>query len=114
MTKRHLSGVIAAAATPVLPNLEPDLERFAGWCRWLLDNGCDGLNLCGTTGEATSFSQSQRMALMDTAARRLPLDRLMVGTGAAAVADAVSLTRDRKSTRLNSSHYCASRIPSSA
>src|SRR3546814_6744577 len=98
MTKRHLSGVIAAAATPVLPNLEPDLERFAGWCRWLLDNGCDGLNLCGTTGEATSFSQSQRMALMDTAARRLPLDRLMVGTGAAAVADAVSLTRSEEHT----------------
>ena len=88
-----LGGVIAAAATPLLPDLAPDLKKFTDWCRWLLDNGCDGLNLCGTTGEATSFSQTQRMALMDAASRSLPLDRLMVGTGAAALSDAVTLTK---------------------
>ena len=33
------------------------------------------------------------MAIMDAAAKSLPLDRLMVGTGAAAVGDAVALTR---------------------
>ncbi len=50
--------------------------------------------MLGTTGEATSFSLKQRKRVM-TAYRDagLPLDRLMVGTGAAAVADAVALTR---------------------
>ena len=50
--------------------------------------------MLGTTGEATSFSLEQRKAVMSAyKAAGLPLDRLMVGTGAAATADAVALTR---------------------
>jgi 4-hydroxy-tetrahydrodipicolinate synthase len=93
MTGTRLRGVIAAAATPVTPDLEPDLDRFVGLCRRLLDSGCDGLNICGTTGEATSLTLAQRMAVMSAAASSLPRERLMVGTGAAAVGDAVALTR---------------------
>jgi 4-hydroxy-tetrahydrodipicolinate synthase len=89
-----LSGVIAAIATPVEENGAPDLKRAMKLARWLLDNGCDGLNVLGTTGEATSFSREERMAVMTAyKTNGLPLDRLMVGTGAAAVSDAVALTR---------------------
>src|SRR5579883_1222988 len=89
-----LSGVIAAVATPVEPNGEPDVARATKLARFLLDNGCDGLNVLGTTGEATSFSLAQRQRVMSAYKNAgLPLDRLMVGTGAAAVADAVALTR---------------------
>jgi 4-hydroxy-tetrahydrodipicolinate synthase len=93
MTKSGLRGVIAAAATPITDDLEPDLHRFVALCRRLLDTGCDGLNICGTTGEATSFTAAQRMTIMNTAARELPLDRLMVGTGAASIGDATTLTK---------------------
>jgi len=52
------------------------------------------LNVLGTTGEATSFSLAERMAVMNAyKANGLPLERLMVGTGAAAVSDAVALTK---------------------
>jgi 4-hydroxy-tetrahydrodipicolinate synthase len=88
-----LRGVIAAAATPITAALQPDLDRFVTLCRWLLEDGCDGLNICGTTGEATSFTVAQRMAIMSAAAHALPRERLMAGTGAAAVGDAVALTR---------------------
>ena len=89
-----LSGVIAAIATPIDESGAPDLKRALNLARYLLDNGCDGLNVLGTTGEATSFSRDERMAVMSAyKVEGLPLDRLMVGTGAAAVADAVALTR---------------------
>lgn len=89
-----LRGVIAAVATPVTPDGEPDLARATKLARYLVDNGCDGLNVLGTTGEATSFSLAQRQSVMSAYAKAgLPLDRMMVGTGAAAVADAVALTR---------------------
>jgi 4-hydroxy-tetrahydrodipicolinate synthase len=91
---KTLSGVIAAIATPIEENGAPDLKRAMKLARFLLDNGCDGLNVLGTTGEATSFSLAERKGVMDAyKANGLPLDRLMVGTGAAAVADAVALTR---------------------
>ncbi|MGN6573980.1 MAG: dihydrodipicolinate synthase family protein [Pseudolabrys sp.] len=93
MTKT-LSGVIAAISTPIEESGAPDLARAMKLARFLLDNGCDGLNVLGTTGEATSFSLTERKAVMDAyKANGLPLDRLMVGTGAAAVSDAVALTK---------------------
>ena len=91
---KALSGVIAAVATPIEESGAPDLKRAVKLARYLLDNGCDGLNVLGTTGEATSFSLDERKAVMDAyKANSLPLQRLMVGTGAAAVSDAVALTR---------------------
>jgi len=91
---KTLSGVIAAVATPVDENGTPDLARVIKLARFLLDNGCDGLNVLGTTGEATSFSLAERKTVMDAyKSNGLPLERLMVGTGAAAVSDAVALTR---------------------
>ena len=92
--RKTLSGVIAAIATPIDEAGAPDLARAVKLARYLLDNGCDGLNVLGTTGEATSFSLDERKAVMSAyKAEGLPLDRLMVGTGAAAVSDAVALTR---------------------
>jgi 4-hydroxy-tetrahydrodipicolinate synthase len=90
----ELSGVFAAIATAVDGRNEPDIPRSLALARQLLATGCDGLNVLGTTGEATSFSLDQRRRVM-TAYRDagLPLDRLMVGTGAAALGDAVALTR---------------------
>jgi 4-hydroxy-tetrahydrodipicolinate synthase len=89
-----LQGVIAAVATAIDEQGEPDCTRSTALARFLLANGCDGLNVLGTTGEATSFSLEQRKRVMSAYSDAgLPLDRLMVGTGAASVADAVALTR---------------------
>ena len=91
---KTLSGVIAAVATPIDESGAPDLARAIKLARFLLDNGCDGLNVLGTTGEATSFSREERMAVMSAYKEQgLPMERLMVGTGAAAVSDAVALTK---------------------
>ena len=91
---KTLSGVIAAVATPIDESGAPDLKRATDLARHLLDNGCDGLNVLGSTGEATSFSVDERKAVMTAYKNQgLPLDRLMVGTGAASVSDAIALTR---------------------
>jgi 4-hydroxy-tetrahydrodipicolinate synthase len=88
-----LHGVIAAIPTAVDAG-EPDCARSTRLARFLLANGCNGLNVLGTTGEATSFSILQRQRVMTAyRAAQLPMQRLMVGTGAAALADAVALTR---------------------
>jgi len=91
---KPLSGVIAAIATPIDETGAPDLKRAVNLARYLLDNGCDGLNVRGTTGEATSFSVDERKGVMGAYKENgLPMHRLMVGTGAASVTDAVALTR---------------------
>jgi 4-hydroxy-tetrahydrodipicolinate synthase len=88
----NIAGVIAAVATATEDAGAPDCARSVALARFLLDNGCDGLNVLGTTGEATSYSVEQRKAVMDAYRDAgMPLSRMMVGTGAAATADAVAL-----------------------
>ncbi len=94
MSKR-LRGVFAAVATASTADREVDCAKSIALGHYLLSNGCDGLNVLGTTGEATSLSLEQRRQLMTAYAESgvVPLARCMVGTGAAAVSDAIALTR---------------------
>src|SRR5260370_14009757 len=88
------SGVYAAALTPLNAALEPDLVLFVRHCRWLLDNGCDGLAPLGTTGEANSLSVAQRIALIEAAAGSgIPMAKFIPCSGSCALADAVTVTR---------------------
>ena len=88
------SGVYAAVSTPLTDRLQPNLTMFVKHCRWLLDNGCDGLAPLGTTGEANSLSTPQRLALIDAAASAgLPMSRFIIGGGSCALDEAVTVTK---------------------
>jgi 4-hydroxy-tetrahydrodipicolinate synthase len=87
-------GVNAAVLTPMLPDLSVDLDRMAAHCRWLLANGCNGLGILGTTGEANSLGVSERIAVIEgLIARGIPAAVLLPGTGTTALTDTVLLTR---------------------
>ena len=89
-----LSGVFAAALTPQSADLSPNLKDHAAHCRWLLDNGCDGLAVLGTTGEANSFSVGERIAIMENlVASGIPGKTMMPGVGCCAIPDTVELTK---------------------
>ena len=87
-------GVWAAALTPQNDDLSADLAGMVGHHRWLLDNGCDGVAVLGTTGEANSFSVPERRAVIAAVTEaKLPANRVMIGTGCCAYTDTVELTR---------------------
>ncbi|SMC91125.1 dihydrodipicolinate synthase family protein [Primorskyibacter flagellatus] len=87
-----MQGIIAAVPTPVDAAGVPSETLFLEHARWALANGCDGLNVLGSTGEANSFDSATRRQIMAWAARGLDLDRLMVGTGTPSLAETISLT----------------------
>lgn len=87
-------GVNAAVLTAMNQDLSIDLDRMAAHCRWLLANGCNGLGLLGTTGEAASLGIQERMAVLEgLVARGIPPARMMPGTGTPSLTDTVLLTR---------------------
>jgi 4-hydroxy-tetrahydrodipicolinate synthase len=88
-------GVFAAAVTPLTAALEPDTAAFVAHCRWLLEQGCDGVVPIGTTGEGNSLSVRQRLMIVEAIGKSgIPMPRFIVGTGSCALADAVELTRE--------------------
>ncbi len=89
-----IHGVFCASATPVLADGTPDHATFAAHCKALLAEGCDGIAMLGTTGEANSFSIKQRMELVEKLiAAGVDAGRLLPGTSQTNVADTVTLTR---------------------
>jgi len=89
-----LSGVFAAVLTRLGADGVPDPSATARHCRWLLEHGCNGLSVLGTTGEANSFSVDERLALLDGLAEAgIPGDTLMPGVGYCALPDTITLAR---------------------
>ncbi len=90
----QLSGVYAAALTPLTASGAPDIGLMGAHCRWLLDNGCNGLAILGTTGEANSFSVKERITILDGLTEiGIPCETIIPGTGSCSLTDAVELTR---------------------
>lgn len=94
MANQQITGVYSAAATPLNADGSVDLGLFVEHCARLIAEGCDGVALLGTTGEANSFSSGERRAILEAAvAGGIAPDRLMPGTGTSAVPETVDLTR---------------------
>jgi 4-hydroxy-tetrahydrodipicolinate synthase len=87
-------GVFAAALTPMDGDLYPDHMAFAAHCRRLLEAGCHGVAVFGTTGEATSLSVDERLAALEALIEEgVPGETLLPGTGSSALTDTVRLSR---------------------
>ena len=87
-------GVNAAVLTGYHADLSLDLDRMAAHSRWLLANGCNGLGILGTTGEANSLGISERIEVMEGLIERgIPAGTLLPGCGTTAITDTVLLTR---------------------
>jgi 4-hydroxy-tetrahydrodipicolinate synthase len=87
-------GINAAVVTAMNADLSIDLDRMAAHCRWLLANGCNGLAVLGTTGEANSLGISERIDVLEGLVKRgIPAAKMLPGTGTTAITDTVLLTR---------------------
>ena len=94
MKNALFGGVNAAVLTAMNADLSVDLDRMAAHGRWLLANGCNGLGVLGTTGEANSLGLNERMEVLEgLIARGVPASKMMPGTGCTNLTDTVVLTR---------------------
>ena len=89
----RMKGVFSPVLTPFNADLSPDPDRFARHCRWLIEQDV-GLAVFGTNSEANSLSVGEKRSLLEAlVAAGIPPGRLMPGTGACALPDAIELTK---------------------
>ena len=88
-----LGEVLTAVVTPFDSSGAVDHHRFRELAAFLVDNGSDGLVVAGTTGEAPTLSDDERLELIATAVDAVG-DRATVvaGTGTYSTAHSVHLT----------------------
>jgi 4-hydroxy-tetrahydrodipicolinate synthase len=96
MSRASLSGVYAAAVTPLKPDFTPDLDAIPGFLSFLAGRGCHGALILGTTGEGPSFSPAEREGIWRAALKvreQHPDFRLLAGTGTPSLTETIDLTR---------------------
>jgi 4-hydroxy-tetrahydrodipicolinate synthase len=90
----QLRGVFAPIVTPFRPeDGEVNMLWIARHLEYLQTHGCDGVIACGTNGEAASMSVSERQAVLEKTLEAAGKLQVIAGTGAAALPDAITLTR---------------------
>ncbi|MGH2995764.1 MAG: 4-hydroxy-tetrahydrodipicolinate synthase [Gaiellaceae bacterium] len=88
-----LGEVLTAVATPFDADGSVNLEAFRRLCRHLVENGSDGVVVAGTTGEAPTLSDDERLQLFATAVETIGARATVVaGTGTYSTAHSVHLT----------------------
>jgi 4-hydroxy-tetrahydrodipicolinate synthase len=91
-----LGQVLTAVATPFAEDGSVNFEAFKRLCAHLLENGSDGLVVSGTTGEAPTLTDAERLDLFAAAVEvaREHGGTVIAGTGTYSTAHSVHLTRD--------------------
>ncbi len=91
----NFSGVIAPVLTPFGEDGDPDPARYTEHAEWLLgDGGCNALAPFGTTSEANSLGNDERMDLLeDLVEAGIDPQNLMPGTGTCSLSDTITLTQ---------------------
>lgn len=77
----QLGTVLTAMVTPFKPDGSLDLDAASRLAVHLVDSGCDGLVLSGTTGESPTTTDDEKLALLRTVLEAVG-DRARIITGA--------------------------------
>ena len=96
MCYHPLSGVYAAAVTPLNPDQTIASEDIPEYLAFLAKRGCHGALLLGTTGEGPSFAVEERITIFKAGARireEYPDFRLLAGTGTPSLEETIYLTK---------------------
>lgn len=102
MTAIFPTGVFCAATTPFNADLSVDQGLFAAHCQRLLDDGCTGIAMLGTTGEANSLSTTERKSLLEAVVKSgIAPKKLLPGTGVASIMETVELTQHALANGVN-------------
>lgn len=94
MPKMPWRGVIPAITTPFRQDLTVDHTFLAKHCKWLIENGCDGVVALGSLGEGATLSSAEKKQVLETCVQAIG-DRASVvaGVSALSTAEAVSIAR---------------------
>jgi 4-hydroxy-tetrahydrodipicolinate synthase len=84
--------VITAMVTPFDERGELDLDAAVELANWLVENGSDGLVLCGTTGESPTLTESEELVLFRTVRGAVSVP-VIAGAGSNSTATAVEQTK---------------------
>ncbi|NIM94897.1 MAG: dihydrodipicolinate synthase family protein [Anaerolineales bacterium] len=91
-SKTELEGIIPAVVTPLTEDNQLHIDNLQLHIRTVLDEGCHGILLLGTTGEGPSLSIDERLTVIEAGVEAAVDKVVLVNTGCASLEDTKALT----------------------
>ncbi len=92
-----INGIYAAGLSVLDENLALDVKKTIKHAENLIDNGCHGVAIFGSTGQAQLLSVSEKISLLNDLSRSKYKDNYLIGTGLNSLNETVNLISISKS-----------------
>lgn len=94
MKEFNLTGSIVAVVTPFKSNGEIDVDAFDQLIDWHLEEGTDGIVVCGTTGETPALTQEEDAFLIQRTVERVKgRVPVIAGTGSNSTTECIKYSK---------------------
>ncbi len=104
MSEEHFGRVITAMVTPFADDGSVNYRVAEKLANHLVDNGSDGLVICGTTGESPTLSWSEEYELFKVVKRAVgERAKIIAGTGSNSTTEAIAATEKAAKLSLDGS-----------
>ena len=93
----NIKGIYAASMSVLNQNLTLNIDKTIEHAEMVIDNGCHGAAMLGSTGQAQLIPISEKINLLNKLATNKYKDKYLIGTGLNSLGETINLMRVAKS-----------------
>ena len=96
-----IKGIYAAGMSVFNKDLSLNILKTVKHAEKIIDQGCHGVAIFGSTGQAQLISVSEKISLLNELSKSLYKDKYLIGTGLNSLAETVNMMRVASSLNFN-------------
>ena len=96
-----IKGIYAASMSIFNKNLSLNIEKTIGHAEKIIEQGCHGVAIFGSTGQAQLIPINEKIALLNKLSLSKYKDKFLVGTGLNSLIETINLMKIATSLNLN-------------
>ena len=96
-----IKGIYAASMSIFNKNLSLNIEKTVDHAEKIIDQGCHGAAIFGSTGQAQLISVSEKISLLNELSQSRHKEKFLIGTGLNSLSETVNLMKVAKSLNFN-------------
>ena len=98
---KKIKGIYAASMSVFNSNLSLNVEKTISHAEKIIDQGCHGAAIFGSTGQAQLISISEKISLLGQLSKSRYKDKYLIGTGLNSLNETINLMRVASSLNFN-------------
>jgi 4-hydroxy-tetrahydrodipicolinate synthase len=96
-----IKGIYAASMSLFNKDLSLNIEKTIGHAEKIIDQGCHGVAIFGSTGQAQLISVSEKIGLLNNLSQSQHKDKFLIGTGLNSLSETINLMKVATSLNFN-------------